>query len=124
MYAGGFLPMGHFHSTPIQLLVERGVPAVLIWLAVLLMIAAGLWKGVRSSKDRDEWPAFGIIAGCLGALVGFFVSGLVHNNLGDGEVALVFYLAMAIGMRASELIETSGANMDVGARQAEFRMAA
>ena len=41
----------------------------------------------------------GILLGCLGALIGFFTSGLVHYNLGDGEVALVFYLLMGIGVR-------------------------
>jgi hypothetical protein len=31
-------------------------------------------------------------------MIGFVTSGLVHYNLGDGEVAMVFYLLMGIGV--------------------------
>jgi O-antigen ligase len=109
MFAGGFLPMGHFHSTPMQMLVERGVPALLIWLAVIFLYGLTLWKAIWSVK-RDIhgglWT-FGILLGCLGGLIGFFVSGLVHYNIGDGEVAMVFYLLMAVGIRVAEFINDS-----------------
>jgi hypothetical protein len=31
-------------------------------------------------------------------MIGFFVSGLVHYNLGDQEVAMMFFLVMGIGV--------------------------
>jgi hypothetical protein len=31
-------------------------------------------------------------------LIGFFTSGLVHYNLGDAEVAMVFFILMGIGV--------------------------
>jgi O-antigen ligase len=109
MFAGGFLPMGHFHSTPMQMLVERGVPALLIWLAVIFLYGLTLWKavwGVKRDTHGGLWT-FGILLGCLGGLIGFFVSGLVHYNIGDGEVAMVFYLLMAVGIRVAEFINDS-----------------
>jgi hypothetical protein len=97
LFDGGRLPMGHFHSTPIQLAVERGLPALGLWLAFLTLGAAMLWRAVRRMAP-DRFVSRGIIVGCLGALFGFFTSGLVHYNLGDSEVALVFYLLMGIGV--------------------------
>jgi len=105
MFAGGFLPMGHFHSTLMQMLVERGLPGLLIWLAVIFLYGLLLWRAVwrqRNQPGRDP-SMLGIVLGCLGGLVGFFVSGLVHYNIGDGEVALVFYLLMAVAVRMTEL---------------------
>lgn len=102
MFDKGWQHMGHFHSTPVQLLAERGLPALILWLIVLGIYARSLWKGIRANRDGD-WRTFGILAGCFGGAVGFFSSGLVHWNLGDAEVAMVFFLLMGIGIRTVEL---------------------
>lgn len=112
LFDDGRLPMGHFHSTPLQLLVERGLPALIIWLTILGIYARTLWRysGLRISDSkfqieeksaiRNQQSAIqrGIVLGCFGGMVGFFTSGLVHYNLGDGEVAMVFYILMGIGI--------------------------
>lgn len=140
LFDGGNLPMGHFHSTPVQLLVERGLPALLLWLMVLGIYARSLWKGIRRKGEeetrrqgeRETWrrgesdasgireisPDLrvsssyrlsssalnrGILLGCLGAAIGFFTSGLVHYNLGDQEVAMMFFLLMGLGVKVSEI---------------------
>ena len=105
MYEGGNLPMGHFHSAPIQIAVERGVPALIIWLIILALLARTLWRSITTARARD-WRALGILLGCFGALIGFVASGFVHWNLGDQEVAMVFYILMAFGVRTSELLES------------------
>jgi hypothetical protein len=129
MFDGGRLPMGHFHSTPIQLLAERGIPALLIWLAILGIYLRTLWRALFSEmKNTDTREAsklaFGILLGCFGACVGFFVSGLVHYNLGDGEVAMIFYLLMAFGAKTCSLVAPA-TNPDAAAsNRAEYQMAA
>ena len=51
----------------------------------------------RNPKSKIRNPkSKGIILGCLGGMIGFVVSGLVHYNLGDQEVAMVFFLLMGI----------------------------
>ncbi|MGD9560694.1 MAG: O-antigen ligase family protein [Pyrinomonadaceae bacterium] len=100
LYDRGWQPMGHFHSTPIQLLVERGLPALLLWLMILGVYARTLWKGLKE-KIATDWTSKGILLGCLGGLAGFVVSGLVHYNLGDQEVAMVFFILMGFGVRVS-----------------------
>lgn len=100
LFDNGRLPVGHFHSTPLQLLVERGLPALLLWLTVLALYARALWRAI-SSTDVNDWRRRGILLGCLGGAIGFFASGFVHYNLGDQEVAMIFFLLMALGMRAA-----------------------
>jgi O-antigen ligase len=128
MFDSGRLPMSHFHSTPIQLLVERGIPSLLIWFAVLGFYIRTLWRGLVSEKEKKkrgegEKLTLGILLGCFGACVGFFVSGLVHYNLGDGEVAMIFYLLMAFGAKTSHLVASSELDQAVS-NQIRFKMAA
>ncbi len=101
LYDKGWQPMGHFHSTPMQLAVERGIPALLIWLIVLGLYANALWRGLK--RSGEDWRIRGVLLGCAGSLIGFFASGLVHYNLGDQEVAMIFFLLMGIGVKLSEL---------------------
>lgn len=104
MFDGGRLPMGHFHSTPIQLLAERGLPALLLWVGVLAVYAWVLWTALRRQGNRGgAWVERGIMLGCLGGIAGFFTSGLVHYNLGDQEVAMMFFLLMGLGIRTAVL---------------------
>lgn len=96
LFDKGWQPMGHFHSTPIQLLAERGLPALLCWLGVLGIY---LWRVIRSLRAGvSDWRSRGILLGCLGGAIGFFTSGLVHYNLGDQEVAMVFYMLMGVAL--------------------------
>lgn len=96
LFDGGWLPMGHFHSTPIQLAAERGLPALLFWLLFLGAYARSLWQYLRREGSRPD-VTFAVGLGVLGGVAGFFTAGLVHYNLGDGEVAMAFYLAAGLG---------------------------
>ena len=102
MFDGGRVMMGHFHSLPVQLLVERGLPALLIWLTVLGIFARSMWRGRRGSSPVNA----GIMLGCLGATIGFFTSGFLHNNLGDAEVANAFYIILGLGLGVSTFNRT------------------
>ena len=101
MFDDGRLNMGHFHSTPLNLVAERGLPALLIWLAILGIYARTLWRGINPRSKIQDPRSRGILLGCLGGTVGFFASGLVHYNLGDQEVAMMFFLLMGIGIRVT-----------------------
>ncbi len=102
LFDDGRLNMGHFHSTPLNLVVERGLPALLLWLTVLGIYARTLWRGFNPKSKIQNLKSKGILLGCLGGMVGFFTSGLVHYNLGDQEVAMMFFLVMGIGMKSGE----------------------
>jgi len=119
MFDEGRLPVGHLHSTPLQLAFERGVPALCAWLVLLFIYARTLWRlsralAVDQRATDEEWVAGrrGLALGALGGLAGFFVSGLVHYNLGDSEVAMVFYLIMGLALARARL--TSQASPLIG----------
>ncbi len=97
MFEGGKIPISHFHSTPVQILVERGVPALLLWLLMMGAFVRAMWRPLVSSEALD-WRARGVLLGCLGATVGFLASSIVHYNFGDQEVVMTFYLLMAMAI--------------------------
>ncbi len=97
MFDHGRLPWGHMHSTPLQIALERGLPTLAAWLALLFIYLRMLWRLVRSAQVTD-WIERGLALGALGGTCGFFTTGLVHYNLGDSEVVMVFYLIMGLAL--------------------------
>ncbi len=95
LFDGGRIPMGHMHSNFLQIALERGIPALFLWLAFLFVYARTLWRTLRSGTDVP-WMERGISLGALGGLAGFFVSGVVHYNWGDSEVVMVLYFIMGL----------------------------
>jgi O-antigen ligase len=96
LFDNGRQPMGHMHSNLLQIALERGVPALLVWLLLMAVYARMLMGIIRASVDLPE--ARGIALGAFGGLAGFLVSGLVHYNWGDSEVVTVFYFLMGLSL--------------------------
>jgi O-Antigen ligase len=117
MFDHGRIPIGHMHSNLLQLALERGIPALLLWLVLLALYARLLLQLNHKLKtktvfdsasdlsaesgrglDLGLWIDRGIVLGALGGLVGFFSSGLVHYNWGDSEVVMIFYVMMGLSL--------------------------
>ena len=96
MFDNGNLPLGHMHSTPLQIAFERGVPTLIAWIIWMFIYLRMLWRSFRR-KDL-EWFERGILLGALGGTIGFLSSGLVHYNWGDSEVVMIFYLLMGLSL--------------------------
>jgi O-antigen ligase len=97
LFDKGRLPIGHMHSTPLQLALERGVPALLVWLVLMFVYGRMLFRTARSPQ-LEGWIERGTALGALGGLIGFLASGIVHYNWGDSEVVMIFYIIMGITM--------------------------
>ncbi len=102
LFDKGRLPVGHMHSTPLQLALERGLPVLLLWLTVVFLYARMLWRLWRAPALMD-WRERGLALGALGGLAGFCASGMVHYNFGDSEVVMVFYLIMGLALALERL---------------------
>lgn len=89
------IPMGHMHSNLLQLALERGIPALLFWLALLFVYARMLWRLLRGGQVSG-WIERGLLLGALGGMAGFFTSGLVHYNFGDSEDVMILYFIMGL----------------------------
>ena len=94
LFDNGRQPIGHMHSNLLQIALERGVPALIMWLILLGIYVRMLWRIARREAIED-FPR-GLAIGALGGALGFFTSGLVHYNWGDSEVVTVFYLIMGL----------------------------
>jgi O-antigen ligase len=97
LFDNGRLPMGHMHSDYLQIALERGVPALIVWLILLGVYARVLWR-LRCRVPSENWIEKGIVFGALGGLVGLLLSGVVHYNWGDSEVLMIFYLIMGLSL--------------------------
>lgn len=95
LFDSGKLPIGHFHSTYLQIAVERGLPALAAWL-LFIWVYLKMLRRLLKSNQLSHWQDRGAVLGILGGAIGFFISGLVHYNYGDQEVAMVFYFLMGI----------------------------
>jgi len=106
MFDNGRLPVGHMHSNLLQIALERGIPALILWLLLFVIYIRMLWRMLRNTTDFTR----GLALGALGGAAGFFVSGVVHYNWGDSEVVTVFYLIMglALAARSVDLQKQSG----------------
>ena len=94
LFDNGRQPIGHMHSNLLQIALERGVPALIVWLMLIAVYLRMLWRIIRRQMIDDF--ARGLAVGALGGALGFFASGLVHYNWGDSEVVTVFYFVMGL----------------------------
>ena len=86
---------GHVHSTPLQILVERGVLGLAAWLAIWAAFftrCVGLLRRLPGEATAERV----LVVGSLAAIVGFLVAGLSEYNFGDSEVVMVAWALMAL----------------------------
>jgi len=90
---------GHVHNTPLQILVERGLPGLAAWLAIWIAFyrrAIGMLRGLHATRTRER----ALVAGSIAAVTGFLVAGLSEYNFGDSEVVMVAWAVTALGVRS------------------------
>ncbi len=107
LFDGGRIPMGHMHSNFLQIALERGIPALALWLGFLAVYLKTLWHTLRSAGADLGWMERGILLGALGGFAGFFVSGVVHYNWGDSEVVMVVYMIIGLTLAIHRLAQKS-----------------
>jgi hypothetical protein len=94
----------HTHSTPIQIALDRGLPALAAygWLiAAMLWMARRAWRRARETGDA---LAQSLHLGVFGALLGFSLSSLANYNFGDSEalMLLLFVVGLSIVLGKSD----------------------
>lgn len=88
-------PRGHVHSTPLQILIERGLLGLGAWLA---LFAAFFGHGLRTLARLPAAATLerALVTGSLAAIAGFLIGGLTEYNFGDSEVVLLAWSVMAL----------------------------
>jgi len=82
----------HLHNNILQIGAERGIPALLAWLAFLLLAFIDL-RELLKDKNPSIYP---LAAGALAALAGLFVAGFFEYNFGDSEITTLFLYVLTI----------------------------
>src|SRR5215213_6062653 len=68
LFDNGRQPIGHMHSNLLQIALERGLPALIVWLILFALYAQMLWQLTRRAQDFSR----GLAIGALGGAIGFF----------------------------------------------------
>ena len=96
----------HVHSSPLQVLVERGVVGLAAWLAMWVAFFVLVWRLLRSLAGHERERT--IVVGSVAAITGFLVTGLTEWSFGDAEVVLIAWtlaalpFGVALGLRESQ----------------------
>ena len=85
----------HLHNTPLQIVVERGLPGLAAWLAIWVGFFGAAWRVFRRIPPADE-ESRALVLGSMAAIAAFLVAGLFEYNFGDTEVLLVALAVMAL----------------------------
>jgi O-antigen ligase len=85
----------HLHNTPLQIVVERGLPGLAAWIAIWVGFFGAAWRVFRRVPPTDE-EARALVLGSMAAIAAFLVAGLFEYNFGDTEVLLVALALMAL----------------------------
>jgi putative inorganic carbon (HCO3(-)) transporter len=80
----------HLHNVPVQIAAERGIPALLAWLAFIGLLT----RDLAARSKRGEQPV--ATAAALAAVVAMLTGGLFEYNFGDSEFLMLFLLIVTL----------------------------
>ena len=103
--------VSHFHSTYLQIAVERGIPALLAWLWFCGAYLVFLLRLIRRLRTQSRF-ACGVTVGALAGLLAFSLTSLLHYNLGEESIAMIFFFYFGLALAIDRLSATPTA-MDV-----------
>jgi O-antigen ligase len=84
----------HLHNVPVQIMAERGIPALLIWLGFVAALGAGLLRLFRSGERL-------LAATGIAALAAMLAAGLFEYNFGDSEFLMTFLVLVTLPFAAA-----------------------
>ncbi len=80
----------HLHNVPIQIAAERGLPALVIWVAFVVMLLRDFIAGRRRAIHVS------VTTGALAAVVALVAAGMFEYNFGDSEVLMLFLTVVTL----------------------------
>jgi len=92
---------GHLHNVYLHYAAERGIPAMLMVLWMLLMMLADYWKALLRLPPGPGDRRF-VLHGAIAVVIATMIAGLFEVNLGDTEVLTMFLVVAACGYVAAE----------------------
>jgi O-antigen ligase len=84
----------HLHNVPVQIMAERGIPALLVWVAFVVALSAGLLRLFRRGETM-------LAATGLAAVVAMLAAGVAEYNFGDSEFLMTFLVLVTLPFAAA-----------------------
>ena len=91
----------HLHNVPIQIAAERGIPALLVWMALVVALTRGLVQLLRTGTYRS------LPAGGLAAVASMLAAGMFEYNFGDSEFLMLWLVLVTLPFAADADTVTS-----------------
>jgi O-antigen ligase len=85
----------HLHNVPLQIAAERGLPALAIWIAFIVVLAYSLFRLFRTEGDPT------MAAAALAAIASMLSAGLFEYNFGDSEFLMLFLVLVTLPFAAA-----------------------
>ena len=98
------LPSGstmHLHNLYLEYAAERGIPVLLIMLAMLGQILWNYTRALRTLPRAMDDRRF-LLHGGIAVVIAILVEGFADVNLGDSEVLTLFLVIVSLGYLATE----------------------
>jgi len=102
----------HTHSTPIQIAMDRGLPALACycwWIAVLLIAAYKDFKQKSRPENQIGLFSSSLPLGVFAAITGFMLSSLTNYNFGDSEALTL--LLFVVGLFLATTLKTQSKSL-------------
>ena len=90
---------GHLHNVYLQFGAERGIPALLAFLALVGITLGEWWRSARAALSPSTKA---ILHGSIACLLAILIGAFFEHNLGDSEILSMFWIVVAWGYRARE----------------------
>lgn len=88
----------NFHSTPIQIAVEMGIPVLISWVVLIGCYVAMLLRLATRARAQGNDFIYGFGLGILGGTTGFVVSSLTQYDFGDSAVVMLFWFLAGVAL--------------------------
>lgn len=85
----------HLHNVPLQVAAERGLPALGVWIWLIVTIVIDLARRLRLPESRM------LAAAGLGALIAMLTAGQFEYNFGDSEFLMLFLVLTTLPYAAT-----------------------
>lgn len=92
---------GHLHSIYIHYAAERGIPAMLVLVWMLLTMLYDFWRGARRLRPGRNDAKF-VLHAAAAAVIAVLLEGFFELNLGDSEVLGMFLAIVGCGYAVLE----------------------
>lgn len=88
------------HNDFLRFATELGLVGLAIFVWILAAAARAIWRALRESRDAR-------LAGLVGGIIAFLVTGMVSNPLMVREVSYVFWIALGLAVGHSRILEAT-----------------